>query len=164
MLRMKLGDTTFQAATRAYIDRFRFKEVETDDFRRVLEEVSGISLESFFDQWVRRPGIPRLEAALDWEAAPSPGPDEGTGQLKVTIKQTQRIDAANPPYEFQLPIEVVLPGGDRRTLTLPIDSAEASAVFALEAKPTDLTFDPMLTVAAPTRITRDLKSAEPTNP
>ncbi len=55
MLRQRLGDEAFFKGVREYVQRFKFREVETDDFRRVMEEVSGQSLERFFEQWVYRP-------------------------------------------------------------------------------------------------------------
>ncbi|MFN0132378.1 MAG: M1 family metallopeptidase, partial [Phycisphaerales bacterium] len=47
MLRRKLGDDTFRRGVILYINRHRLGEVETDQFRYCLEEVSGQSLEQF---------------------------------------------------------------------------------------------------------------------
>lgn len=156
MLRMQLGDEVFQRAVRVYVDRFRFREVETDDFRHVLEEVSGRSLERFFAQWVDRPGFPRLAAELEWTPAPSPGPAEGSGTLTIKISQTQKIDEANPAYWFELPIEVTLPGDQRRVITMLVNEREQTASFALPAKPADVVFDPKLSIAAPTAVRKPL--------
>lgn len=35
--------------------------VETDDFRKILEEASGWNLTEFFDQWVFGTGYPTVE-------------------------------------------------------------------------------------------------------
>lgn len=148
MLRARLGDEVFFRAVREYVDRFRFKEVETDDFRRVLEEVSGESLERFFDQWVRRPGLPRLKVKVGW--------DDAAGELRVSAEQTQRIDADNPAFAFSLPIYVTFDEGPGRYVYLHMDAREAEATFKLPSPPADAVVDPNMTVAAPSRIEKSL--------
>ncbi len=159
MLRVRLGDELFQRAVQTYINRFAFKEVETDDFRQTLEEVSAQSLEQFFDQWVTRPGLPRIEADLAWADAPSPGPREGGGTLTVTIEQTQRIDAKNPAYVFELPIEVEDADGDRRTVRMAIDARSQSASFDLAHRPRNVRLDPDLNVACARNVRTSLEDS-----
>ena len=50
MLRREIGDEKFLTAVRDYLNTYRGKLVETIDFRRKLEEHSGLNLEEFFDQ------------------------------------------------------------------------------------------------------------------
>ncbi|MCA9283335.1 MAG: M1 family metallopeptidase, partial [Phycisphaerales bacterium] len=69
MLRMKLGDEVFFKGVGEYFDRYKFKTAETDDFRQVLEEVSGLSLEQFFDQWCYRAGTPKVKVTGRWDEA-----------------------------------------------------------------------------------------------
>ncbi len=52
LLREKIGDDTFWDAIRFYTVKHFDKSVETDDFRRALEESSGVDLEDFFNEWV----------------------------------------------------------------------------------------------------------------
>ncbi|QYU67690.1 M1 family metallopeptidase [Leptolyngbya sp. 15MV] len=99
MLRTKLGDDVFFRGLAAYVDRFAFKEVETNDFRRVMEDVSGEALEAFFAQWCFRPGLPGVEITPAWE--PRAG---GGGELNLTVRQTQRIDRENPAFMIDLPV------------------------------------------------------------
>jgi aminopeptidase N len=148
MLRMRLGDEIFQKGVRAYINAFAFKEVETDDFRQALEEASGQSLEQFFSQWVRRPGIPRVEVDLAWTPAPSPGPLEGGGTLSIAVEQTQRVNAENPAYTFDLPFEVEDKDGDKEVVVVPVDALTQTAKFDLHHRPAHVRIDPTLTVAS----------------
>ena len=57
MLRMKLGDEVFFQGLAEYVDRYKGSTVETDDFRRTLEDASGRSLDQFFLQWAHRSGM-----------------------------------------------------------------------------------------------------------
>ena len=64
MLRRELGDETFWRGVNRYLVRHAGGIVETNDLMRALEEVSGRSLERFFDQWVYRPGHPELKVKI----------------------------------------------------------------------------------------------------
>ena len=61
MLRNYLGDNFFRKSLKKYVDTYGTKTAETDDLRKILEDVSGKSLEHFFDQWVFGAGHPELD-------------------------------------------------------------------------------------------------------
>jgi aminopeptidase N len=96
MLRQRLGDETFWKGTRLYIDRHRFNQAETDDFRNALEEASGQSLERFFRQWCYRPGLPKLSVSYSY--------DDVKQKFTIVVEQTQTIDADNPAYALSIPV------------------------------------------------------------
>ncbi|MBL8759144.1 MAG: M1 family metallopeptidase [Phycisphaerae bacterium] len=149
MLRQRLGDQVFITAVRTYIDRFKFDNADTDDFRRVLEETSGQSLERFFGQWAYRPGLPRLAVDLSW--------DEPSKSLRVALAQTQTIDADNPAYALRVPIWLDVPGSpDGRWVHVDIDTRSAERAFPLPAKPSRVRIDPHTTNAAIVSIKRKL--------
>ncbi len=50
MLRHLLGDESFWAGVRKYVKDYSGKTVETEDFRKYLEDASGLNLNKFFDQ------------------------------------------------------------------------------------------------------------------
>lgn len=148
MLRVRVGDEAFFAATRAYLNKYKFDVAETDDFRRELERFSGQSLERFFDQWANRCGLPRLGAELDW--------DDAAKTLSVRLEQTQKIDGMNPAFAFTLPILAKFADGSTRWLSIDMDAPTASATFGLEEKPTHVTLDPEMSVIAAVDIKKDL--------
>jgi aminopeptidase N len=147
MLRERLGDEVFFEGARLFLDRFKFRAAETDEFRQVLEEVSGHDLERFFDQWVLRPGLPELEIDLEWE-----GPKDGSGSLRVTVDQTQHIDAENPAFAFRLPLQLSYEDGESRYVHLDTETGHSVASFALDAAPSEVVIDPRITVGARTEI------------
>ncbi len=87
-LRVHLGDEVFDQAIRTYIDEHRDRLAETEDLRRVLEDVSGEHLGWLFDQWVTGVGNAALEASHTF----------ADGQLRVTIQQ--------PGGAFVVPVQV----------------------------------------------------------
>jgi aminopeptidase N len=149
MLRRRVGDEAFWKATRLYVDRFRFKQVETDDLRRVFEEVSGQSLERFFDQWCKRPGLPRLAVELEWL--------DDTRTLEVRIEQTQKIDADNPAYALSVPIRLEQADGSTEWVTVNFDEQKHQIRFpGLKGRPRQVTVDPMMNNLAAIEVRRPL--------
>lgn len=51
-LRYTVGDESFRAIIRTYVERWQFKHVDEEAFRSVCEEVSGMKLDDFFKQWL----------------------------------------------------------------------------------------------------------------
>ena len=61
MLQHMLGYDAFWRTIRHYTNTYQFKNVESQDLKRVFEDVTGQNLEWFFDQWEYTAGIPQLE-------------------------------------------------------------------------------------------------------
>ncbi|MEC9374626.1 MAG: M1 family aminopeptidase, partial [Planctomycetota bacterium] len=137
MLRSALGDDLFFQGIQTYTRRYANQTVETDQFRRVLEEVSGRSLEQFFDQWCFRPGTPQVDVDIKWS--------ESDKNLTITVEQTQRIDEFLPAYAFDLPVYIET-NGESRTVTIPVMNERHERVIQLEAEPSIVAVDPHLHV------------------
>lgn len=148
MLRTGLGDEVFTAGVKVYLDRFKFKFAETDDFRKCLEEVSGQSLERFFDQWAMRPGLPRLDVDVEY--------DEAAKKLKVAVEQVQHVDADNPAYRFTLPVYLKYDHGGYRFVYVDVNAKKVEATFDVARKPLQTSIDPNLTVMAFHRVRKPM--------
>jgi aminopeptidase N len=131
MLRRRLGDDTFWKAVKHYAEKNRLRSVETSDFRRALEEVSGLDLERFFYDWTERGGSPTLEIQTSYDADHK--------QLKVIAKQTQKDDV------FHLPLTLLchLPG-DAKPVTVHqfLTEKEATFVIPMPVRPDFVEIDP----------------------
>jgi Peptidase family M1 domain len=69
MLRQRIGDDRFWAGIRDYYARHMNGTATTTDFRLAMERATGQDLRAFFDQWLYRGGIPRLDITWRWDAA-----------------------------------------------------------------------------------------------
>jgi aminopeptidase N len=147
MLRHQLGEATFKRAVKAYLERYREKEVITADLERTLEEVSGRSLGRFFQQWVYSGGYPAFEVSYAW--------DSEHDLVKIKIKQTQKVDELTPCFvtpvdlAFTVPVsdEAIRDGGETRTIPLRVivgedGQVEQSFYLPLEREPVMVRFDP----------------------
>ena len=61
MLRGVVGDENFAKMLKALPERFAWKSINTDDFRKVAEEFTGQSLQGFFLQWIESSGAPEFK-------------------------------------------------------------------------------------------------------
>ncbi|MEZ4999184.1 MAG: hypothetical protein R2744_03350 [Bacteroidales bacterium] len=87
------------AGIRVYYDRYQNGNALTDDFVRVMEEVSGAELDSFFSQWLTRPDLPRIE--LKWAY------NRSRGEVTITIGQTQDGE----PFGFNTEVQLMTESG-----------------------------------------------------
>ncbi|MFO7564351.1 MAG: M1 family aminopeptidase [Enhygromyxa sp.] len=133
-LRRLLGDELFWEGTREYLQEYAGKVVETDDFRRVMERVSGRSLGKFFDQWFHSPGYPALEVDFDWDDAHARG--------TFTIKQTQ-VDKPAGVGLFCFPLTLAWTiDGETQRRQVQIERERHSFVFEMEHEPDMVRVDP----------------------
>ncbi|MCC6320199.1 MAG: HEAT repeat domain-containing protein [Phycisphaerales bacterium] len=139
MLRRKLGDKTFFAATRSYIDTHRNQPVETFQFRQALEKASGQNLHRFFDQWCYRPGAPRLTVTQTWNSE--------ARTLDIAVEQTQNIDGDNPAFFFDLTI-AYSNGSQTATSTHAIQTRTDSWSIPCDREPEWVAANPDLDVLA----------------
>ncbi len=137
MLRAMLGDQIFFQGMQMFLERHGLGTVETADLRYVMEEVSGLGLEWFFQQWCYRPGVPKLAVEIRY--------DGRTRTLEADVVQTQDINERTPAFRFDLPVFVRTAGGDEM---FEIDVREKTASFqtTLDGPPHIVAVDPWLHV------------------
>lgn len=130
MLRGTVGTENFWTGIRDYYRRYRNENASTDDFRQVMEQASGTSLTWFFDQWLKRPGLPSLRGGWRYDAA--------ARQVLIELAQTQSGPA------FRLPLEVALMSGagQARIERLELNEPTGRFTFGADAEPVSVTLDP----------------------
>ena len=141
MLRDLVGTETFWKGIRLYYARYRNGNANTADFRAVMEEVSGVKLDWFFDQWLRQGGLPTI--AGTWS--------HSGGALRLDLRQTQ------PTYRFRLPLKVLLHFDDGSTQLAAVEMTATAQQFTLatEQVPSTVVLDPDTWVLLKADITRE---------
>jgi len=91
MLRKKIGDDNFQKSLHRYLELFQYNPAETDDLRQILEKVSGINLQQFFEQWVYREGHPKLGIKIS----------DDDGKVRIEVIQSQEGEFFTFPLDLQ---------------------------------------------------------------
>lgn len=126
LLRRQIGDEAFFASLRSYLQHHAYGNAEVDDFRQVVEEVTGQDLHWFFDQWYFRPGRPVLNVDYAW--------DDSSRTMTVTLEQQQSL-AEYPPYRLPLLIDVYGTNGRQKSLTVDFSVARQTVRIPLEQAP-----------------------------
>ncbi len=141
MLRSQLGPDLYRECIRTYIERHRDQVVGTDDLHDVIEELSGLSFDQFFDQWLYHGGTPKLKIDYAWEP--------GTKLARITVKQTQKL--SDRVRLFRLPLPVAFFVKDQKEplrFTMDVHQAEEAFYFPLPGQPEGVRIDPDYTVLA----------------
>jgi aminopeptidase N len=134
MLRMLLGEGRWWEVIRRFLERHRDSVVETVDFMRCIEEVTGDSYDWFFDQWFYRPGFPVLECSYQYVRKEK--------VVVLQVKQTQDTGKDVPVFRFPLVVRLVAGGDGAKDVTVEIREKEHSFYLPAEEEPRLVLVDP----------------------
>jgi aminopeptidase N len=139
MLRSLVGEDLYRQAIHTYLKRHALGNVESEDLRKVFEELSGRPLDKFFDQWVYHGGMPELKVSYEWLAEEK--------LAKVTVEQTQKTDDDVLMFQLETKLRFVVDG---KNIDEPvkIDGQRHEFFVKLPAEPTVVRFDPDYTLLA----------------
>lgn len=120
LLRTVVGDSAFFKALNLYLASNKFGNVEAHQLRLAMEQVSGMDLNWFFDQWFFNHGHPVVDIGYDYSK---------DNQVTVNITQHQ-------PYPFMIPLKIdVYEGGKRTTYPVMVDAKKESFTFPVGNRP-----------------------------
>ena len=125
MLRKYLGDDVFFESLTLYLNRYKFKTTEIHDLRTCFEEVSGMDLNWFFNQWFMASGHPILNIAHKY--------DSTLKQYTVRVEQAQNF-ATTPLYKLPFDIDIYTDKGVERKKVV-LNEVVQEFVFKQESKP-----------------------------
>lgn len=120
MLRVHVGDENFFAGLRSYLETYAYSSASTEDFREIMESVSGKPLGTFFAQWVYGEGYPLL--SLNYR------PVEGSPYaVQLDVSQVGSHESV-PVFEF--PFDFRMVSSERDTfITVMVTEANQSFVI-----------------------------------
>ncbi|MHA1589350.1 MAG: M1 family aminopeptidase [Candidatus Njordarchaeales archaeon] len=137
-----VGEETFRIILKRFLEKYKFSNADTEDFRKVIEEVTGKNFEWFFDQYVYNAGHPEL--AINYKYDPE------LKQLKISVRQVQKEDSWD---EYKLPLEIrVITKNVSRKYKFWIERKEQVFYIPLDEKPERVCFDPEFKVFAVLKI------------
>jgi aminopeptidase N len=134
MLNDILGEKQYRRVMKEYLLRHAYSSVETNDLKRVIEDVTGLNLHWFFSQWLYRAGYPELKVRSWW--------DEQQRSLMVQVRQVQSIDTLCGRFRFPLRVHAVDTDGNVMPLRAEVLAADTVFRFALADEPLRVEVDP----------------------
>jgi len=108
MLRHTLGDTLFFDTLKAYRAMYQGSAATTDDFKAVVESMSGKDYDQFFNQWVYGPGAPAYAYGSNSISI------NGKNYLQMRVRQTQ--SATFGTFVMPMDVRISTPGGTINTV------------------------------------------------
>jgi len=97
MLRGVIGDENFFKLLKAFPEKFAWKSANTDDFRKLAEEISGQGLNWFFLQWIESSGAPQFK--MEYTVFRT------TKGFRVMGKISQDLDTFRMPLDMRIETE-----------------------------------------------------------
>ncbi len=132
MLKSLIGEEKFRKGLNLFLKRYEYNVADTEDFRKIMEEVSGKNLEWFFEQFFYNSGHPALSIVEEWK--------DDSKKLLLKIKQIQSDDSLNT---YILPLEIYIKKKDEvKKFEIELTEREAVYVFELESRPEYICVDP----------------------
>ncbi|MFM1876707.1 MAG: hypothetical protein RL266_2444 [Bacteroidota bacterium] len=125
MLRKTIGDSAFYQGLNLYLNENKFQAVEMHQLRLAMEEITGMDLNWFFNQWFFDKGHPELSVAHNY--------NESTRKYAVTITQDQDL-AEFPLYRIPMDVDVYF-GGAVNRYRIDLTEAEQTFEFDVLGKP-----------------------------
>ena len=133
-IRGLLGEDLFWKAIRKYVAKWKVSIVETSDFRKILEDVSGVDFEEFFKQWLYSPGFPDYVAEYSI--------DDKSGLSRLDLEQVNAEVDGVPLFTNPLVLEFTFPDGTTKHERISMTQKKNSFFFSLSGKPVNVSLDP----------------------
>jgi len=129
MLRSILGDENFMKLLRTVPERFAWKSINTADFQKVAEELSGQSLNYFFLQWIESSGAPEFK--LEYTIFRT------SKGFRVNGKVSQDLDTFRMPLTMRIDTE-----GNPEEKTIEVSGTSTDFAVETFGKPKTVVLDP----------------------
>jgi len=97
MFRQQTGDQDFFKILKQYYQTYKLRNASTNDFIRLVNQITGQDYQDFFNQWLYRDDIPEIHFSYEI--------DEKKRELLVKLKQNKT------PYQLQIPFRAVWQNG-----------------------------------------------------
>lgn len=129
MLRCKVGDEIFWKGLYNYYQKYKLSNATSDDFRIVMEEVSGMYLDSFFNQWLRNVGQPKIEMK------------QTNSDNQVTIELNQ-LQESGVIFTFPLEVKFIYTDKTSEIKVIEVDERIEKVNFSIPSKLQSIVIDP----------------------
>lgn len=129
MLRKKVGDDLFWKSIRKYYETYALKNASSQDLKLIFEAVTSQELDTFFSQWLEKPGHPILKTS--WESDKK--------SITFNIEQTQ---AGHVTFSFPIELKVIYTDDSSEIITLMIHDKKLSESINVKSEVKDIVIDP----------------------
>jgi aminopeptidase N len=123
MLRRKVGDSLFWKGIQTYYATYKGSNANSNDLRKVFEDITNTDLKPFFQQWIYTAGQPDLD--IKWNY------NKRKKEISFIITQQQDV--------FAFPLDIAI---DQTSETISISEKVTHVSFKVEELPKLIAVDP----------------------
>lgn len=120
MMRYVLGDEAFKRMIKYYLKEHAFANVESRDMEQAIQDVLGINMDWFFDQWLYRGGEPHYK--ISW--------DDLGDKVKVNVRQIQEMNATIGLFKMPVNVDVYFADGTKISKKEWIEDIYQEVIFS----------------------------------
>lgn len=128
MLRNEVGDSVFWKGVRTYYDTYKYGNASTVDFQAIMDSLTFIDLDNFFNQWLYQNAQPTLKINYN----------SNDNQQVLTIHQLQNSFI----FDFNLEIEFNYDDGSSETKTFKVSRKKEVFILETEKVISGMFYDP----------------------
>lgn len=131
VLREGVGHENFRKAVKNYLEKYAFKNVDTDNFLAEINKVSDYDTAAFKKKWLEKPGFEVAEALTILKRNPFMNQYFAVGEMGSTpfaSKQEKLVEIVQSDAYFPIREEAVF-----QTETVPFEEKEALLRLALQS-------------------------------
>ena len=134
MLRLLVGNETFFEILQTYFQTYYNQNVVSSEFIEICEQVSGMELSQFFQQWIFEPGLPNMEYTYFLEL------ESYSPRIKTFVKTTSN---SGTDFYIQVPMQVNYPTfSDSIVVSAAPDQASQTETLLSHYEVDSVEFDP----------------------
>ena len=112
MLRHQIGDEAFFAGLSHYLHQHEYSAVEAHDLRLAMEHITGLDLNTFWNQWYFSSGHPDLKIDYEYQ----------TDSIIIKATQIQQAPSHHPIFTLELKPKIYFVDGSNMEVDWKIDS------------------------------------------
>lgn len=133
MLRHVIGDNAFFESLALYRSLHEGGSADTTDFQTAVENVSGMDLDWFFQQWVYGPGAPYYR--YGWT-------EHVSGSRRFVMLHVEQYQVSYPNFRMPIDVSIALNGGGELNRVVWLDQDIQWYLIEVEQSVSSVTLDP----------------------
>jgi hypothetical protein len=150
LLRQFIGDDAFRTSMKRYLETFAFKSAEVDDWRQIIEEVTGMDMKPFFNVWYKS-DIAKANLSIGLKTNQSNTQDSSLSSntnYSITASFSTFISKGKVPFQqyfqpgFKIRVNYIT-NGEAHQIEIPLGFCDGEhAISVGNIKPTQIVVDP----------------------
>ena len=150
LLRQFIGDDAFRTSMKRYLETFAYTSAEVDDWRQIIEEVTGMDMKPFFNVWYKS-DIRKANLSIGLKTIQSNTQDSSLSSntnYSITASFSTFISKGKVPFQqyfqpgFKIRVNYIT-NGEAHQIEIPLGFCDGEhAISVGNIKPTQIVADP----------------------